>query len=250
MAMRDEFKGSLQKELIDERKSPLSKYRNLFIGDKGLIFFLKYELIMLLFSWIPGAVGFFLRKIFYPCLFKKVGRGVVFGRNITLRHPHKISLGQNTFIDDNVVLDAKGEANQGIIIGDNVYIGRNTILSCKEGSIFIADYCNISANCSLLAETEIKLEKYCFLAGHCYLVAGGNHSFDRRDVPIMFQPSFSRGGIKISEDVWLGAGVIVLDGVSIGHGCVIGAGAVVTESLPEFSIAVGLPAKKVKERGK
>lgn len=246
--MKKKFKGSLQKELINQKKSPGAKYRRLFIGEKGLFYFLKYEIIILLFSWIPGALGFFLRKLFYPCLLNKVGRGVVFGRNITLRHPYKISLGANTFIDDNVVLDAKGEENQGIFIGDNVYIGRNTILSCKEGSIFIDDYCNLSANCSLLSETQIKLGKYCFLAGHCYLVAGGNHSFDRRDIPIMFQPSFSRGGIEIKEDVWLGAGVIVLDGVTIGQGCVVGAGAVVTDSLPEFSIAVGLPAKRVKER--
>lgn len=247
--MKEEFSGSVQKELISTKKSFFSKYSSLFLGRKSLFYFLKFELIMLFFSGIPGALGFFLRRIFYPGLFKKVGKGVVFGRNLTLRHPHKISLGENAFLDDHVVLDAKGVKNEGIHIGDNAFIGRNTILSCKEGSIFLDDYSNISANCTLLSETEIRMGKYCFLAGHCYLVAGGNHSFDSLSVPIMFQPSLSKGGIKIEEDVWLGAGVIVLDGVSIGKGTVVGAGSLVKDPLPEYCIAAGTPAKKIKDRG-
>jgi len=246
--MNKEFRGSIQKELIDEGKSSFEKYSSFFWGTKNFFKFLRFEIIVLLFSWLPGGAGFFLRRLFYPSLFKRVGKGVIFGRNITLRHPQKISLGDNTFIDDNVVLDAKGEKNKGIRIGKNVYIGRNTILSCKEGSISLDDYCNLSANCSLLSETEIRLGKYCFLAGQCYLVAGGNHTYEDISIPIMFQPSFTKGGIRIDEDVWLGAGVIVLDGVTIGKGSVVGAGSVVTGSLNEYSIAVGAPAKKIKDR--
>ncbi len=246
--MKDDFRGSVQKELVEKKGSFFSKYSTLFPGTKGFFSFLRYECVILLFSGMPGAPGFFLRKVFYPSLFDKVGKGVVFGRNITVRHPKKITIGSNTFIDDNVVLDAKGEENRGIAIGENVYIGRNTILSCKEGSIFLEDYCNISANCMLLSETEIRLGKYCFLAGQCYLVAGGNHTFDDTSIPIMFQPSYSKGGITIGEDVWLGAGVIVLDGANIGSGTVVGAGAVVTESLPEYCIAVGSPAQKIRDR--
>ena len=246
--MKSDFRGSVQKELIEKKGSFFSKYSTLFLGQKGFFSFFRYECVTLLFSGMPGALGFFLRKVFYPSLFKKVGKGVVFGRNITVRHPKKISIGDNTFIDDNVVLDAKGEENQGITIGANVYIGRNTILSCKEGSIFLEDYCNISANCMLLSETEIRLGQYCFLAGQCYLVAGGNHVFDDISVPIMFQPSYSKGGITVGEDVWLGAGVIVLDGANVGKGTVVGAGAVVTESLPEYCIAVGSPAQKIRDR--
>jgi acetyltransferase-like isoleucine patch superfamily enzyme len=248
MEMAKEFHGSTQKELLAEKKSLFTKYTELFLGEKSFWKLLRFELIQLFFSWIPGALGLVLRKISYPCLFNNVGKGVVFGRNITLRHPQKISVGANCFIDDNVVLDAKGKENRGLELGENVYVGRNSILSCKEGSIFIADYCNISANCSLLSETEIKLGKYCFLAGYCFLVAGGNHSFDNITTPIMFQPSFTKGGILIADDVWLGAGVIVLDGVTIGQGSVVGAGSVVTQPLPEYSVAVGSPAEKIKDR--
>lgn len=241
-------KTSVQKALLDEEKSAFKKYGDLFVGKGGFFQFLKYECIVFLFSWMPGALGIFLRKIFYRFLLRRMGRGVALGRNITVRHPHKISIGDRSFIDDYAVLDAKGEKNPGITIGQNVIVGRNTILSCKGGSICLEDYANISANCSLLSETKIVVGKYTFLAGHCYLVAGGNHSFSRTDIPIMFQPSLTKGGISIGEDCWLGASVTVLDGVTLGKGSVIGAGAVVLGSLPEYSVAVGNPAKKIKDR--
>jgi acetyltransferase-like isoleucine patch superfamily enzyme len=246
--MPQEYPASTQKELIDRSKRLSAKYRSLFIGQKGLWAILKYEFVTMFVCAAPGAIGLWLRKIFYPRLMKSVGKGVVFGRNITLRHPHKIAIGDNSFIDDNAVLDAKGEANEGIRVGANVYIGRNTALSCKEGSIFLDDYVNISANCSLLSETKIRLGRYSFLAGECYLVAGGNHRITDTTAPIMFQPSLDKGGIAIGEDVWLGAGVIVLDGVSIGRGSVVGAGAVVAASLPDFSYAVGSRALRISDR--
>jgi acetyltransferase-like isoleucine patch superfamily enzyme len=241
-------KWSVQKSLMDQRESSFKKYLSLFIGKKSLWQFIKYEIIVFLFSWIPGALGLFLRRIFYPLILKKVGKGVAFGHHITLRHPHRISIGDYSFIDDYAVLDAKSEKSQGISFGENVIVGRNSILSCKGGSIRLDDYANISSSCTLLSETAISIGMYAFLAGHCYLVAGGNHSFDRTDIPIMFQPSLAKGGISIGEDCWLGASTIVLDGVSLGKGCVIGAGAVVTKSLPAFSIAIGIPAKKIRSR--
>lgn len=246
--MNTEFQASIQKELLSGKKSLPTKYSSLVVGEKGLWKLLRFEAVNFFFSRVPGALGLALRKIFYPCLFKKVGKGVIFGRNITLRHPCKIVLGDNCVIDDNVVLDAKGEKNEGLRLGDNVYIGRNTILSCKEGSISIGEYTNISANCSLLSETEITLGRYCFLAGHCYLVAGGNHSFEDVSRPMMFQPSQSKGGIRLGDDVWLGAGVIVLDGASIGQGTVIGAGAVVTGPLPEYVVAVSSRRQVITDR--
>ena len=246
--MSTEFPSSAQKELLSEKKSLSAKYSSLVVGEKGFWKLFRFELINLLFSRVPGALGLALRRIFFPCLFQKVGKGVVFGRNITLRHPHKVVLGDNCVIDDNVVLDAKGEKNYGLRLDGNVYIGRNTILSCKQGSISIGEYSNLSANCSLLSETEIILGRYCFLAGHCYLVAGGNHSFDDVSRPIMFQPSLSKGGIRLGDDVWLGAGVIVLDGASIGRGTVVGAGAVVTGSLPEYVVAVSSRRQVITDR--
>jgi acetyltransferase-like isoleucine patch superfamily enzyme len=245
--MAKDVYGSIQKELGDGRKSLGGKYRDIFIGRPGLAAFLKYEFLTCL-SGFPGALGYALRKAFYPTLLGEVGKGVVFGRYLTFRHPHKVRIGAGTVIDDYAVLDAKGEENEGIIVGAQAYIGRNAILSCKEGSIRLGDHTNISANCTLLSETEINLGSYCFLAGNCYLVAGGNHSFVDVSKPIMLQPSLAKGGIRIGDDVWLGAGVIVLDGVAIGSHSVVGAGSVVSINLSEYAFARGSRALKIEDR--
>ena len=245
--MAKDVYGSIQKELGDGRKSLGGKYRDIFVGRRGPLALLKYELLTWL-SGISGAFGYWLRKTLYPSLLGEVGRGVVFGRHLTFRHPHKIHIGSGTVIDDYAVLDAKGEDNEGIIVGAQVYIGRNAILSCKEGSIRLGDHTNVSANCTLLSETEIILGQYCFLAGNCYLVAGGNHSFADLATPVMFQPSLLKGGIRIDDDVWLGAGVLVLDGVTIGRTSVVGAGSVVTGPVPEFSFARGARQLKILDR--
>jgi acetyltransferase-like isoleucine patch superfamily enzyme len=86
------------------------------------------------------------------------------------------------------------------------------------------------------------------LANDVQLVCG-NHTFDRRDLPIRAQPTEERP-IVIGDDVWLGASTIVLGGVTVGRGSVVAAGAVVTRSLPAYSIARGVPAEIVGTRGK
>ena len=64
----------------------------------------------------------------------------------------------------------------------------------------------------------------------------------------MNQPLTTRGDIKVDNDAWLGFGVIVLSGVRIGEGAIIGAGSVVTRSIPDGAIAMGVPARVVKMR--
>jgi acetyltransferase-like isoleucine patch superfamily enzyme len=85
-------------------------------------------------------------------------------------------------------------------------------------------------------------------AAYCYIIAGGNHGVDRTDVAIIQQDSFSKGGVTIEDNAWLGAGVKVLDGVTIGHDAVAGAGSVVNRDIPAFTIAAGIPARVLKDR--
>lgn len=237
-----------QKYIIDEKKGAREKYKNLFLGSVGFFYFIKYELVITLFSSIPGAMGFLLRKIFFPKLFKKTGKGVIFGKNMTIRHPKKIEIGNNVVFDDNTVVDAKGEQNRGISIGNNVLIGRNTIVSCKGGDITIDDYSNIGPNNTLISESTLNIGKYVFTAGQSYIIAGGNHSFEDRETPIWFQPSVSKGGVNIEDDIWIGASSTILDGVTIKKGSIVGAGSLVIKNIPSYSIAVGNPAKVIKKR--
>jgi acetyltransferase-like isoleucine patch superfamily enzyme len=238
----------LRSRIVDPSITPFRKYQTFMVGSRSFSFLLKYEILTGLFGFVPGVLGLILRKFFYPLLLKRVGRNVIFGRNITIRHPKKIIIGNNVVIDDNCVLDAKGEDNQGIIIGDNVFISRNSIISCKEGDIEIGNDSNIGTNCLIHSETSLKIGSYVLIAAYCYIVAGGNHDFDKTEIPIILQPSISKGGIIIKDDVWLGADVKVLDGSDIGKGTIIGAGSVVNSELSEFSVAVGIPAKVVKKR--
>ena len=109
----------IQKELF-KQGSKLGKYQELVLGEKGLFQLIKYELIVLLTSWMPGAFGLLLRSKLYPLLLGRVGRNVTFGTGVVLRHPKKIYIGDNVVIDDQCVLDAKGSDNRGIFIGNGI----------------------------------------------------------------------------------------------------------------------------------
>ncbi len=232
--------------MTDEKKSPLQKYQETVIGKSGLGSLIKFELIMLLCSWIPGALGFLLRKMLYPLLFGDVGRGVVFGQHIVLRHPHKIKIGNHVVIDDHCVLDAKGSQTQDVIIGDNVIVSRGCILSAKNGKLSIGENTNFGANCLVYAVKEIIIGRDTLFAAQCY-VGGSMYHIERTDIPPIQQGSYANG-VTIGHGCWLGAGVKVLDGVCVGDGVVLGSGAVVNKDIDAFTVAVGVPAKVIKQR--
>ncbi len=245
--------SELRAMLKDEKTGALTKYMLLVLGRKSLLQLAWFELVMLLTQNLPGALGILLRRKLWRTLLAHTGRNVVIGRGVTVRHPHRIRLGDNVVIDDYAVLDAKGTQEVAIDIGADTVIGRNTVLSCKSmgsnsGRFVLAERVNISCNCTLISETEFKIGTKVLIAGHCYLIAGGNHGTDRTDAPILDQPMFEKGGVTIEDHAWLGANVTVLDGVTIGRDSVIAAGAVVTQTVPAFTIAGGVPAKVLKDR--
>jgi acetyltransferase-like isoleucine patch superfamily enzyme len=187
-----------------------------------------------------------LRAKLYPFLLGACGRNVVFGANVTLRHPGKIRIGDDVAIDDNCVLDAKGRGNAGIVIGRRVFLGRNTVVACKDGDIVLEDGVNISYHCSVFSASRVRIGADTLLAAYCYLV-GGSHEFGRVDVPVIDQARSSRG-IEIGRGCWLGTRVTVLDGVTVGHDVIVGAHAVVTDDVAPLSVAAGIPARVVRKR--
>jgi acetyltransferase-like isoleucine patch superfamily enzyme len=227
-------------------RSRRERYADLVVGREGWGPLLAYELIVLVSSWIPGALGLFLRSKLYPLILGRVGQNVAFGANIVLRHPHKIHIGNNVVIDDNCCLDAKGSTNRGITIADGVFLGRNTILSCKNGNIDLGEEANIGFNVEIFSAADVRVGARTLIAAYTYLV-GGDHLFDRVDVPVLQQGRTARG-IDVGENVWLGAHVVITDGSRIGRDAVIGAGAVVIGDVPEFNIAAGVPARIVRDR--
>jgi acetyltransferase-like isoleucine patch superfamily enzyme len=236
----------VQDELARPGVSARDKYAALIVGKRGMGALIKHELVVLFSQHVPGALGLVLRKNLYPLLLGSCGRNVVFGQNVVLRHPHKIRIADNVVIDDNCLIDAKGESNTGIRIGSGVFVGRNTILSCKNGDIELADGANIGFNCEIFSASRVTVGRSALMAAYCYLI-GGDHDFSDTSRPVLDQARKS-AGISIGDGAWLGAGAKVLDGVAIGAHAVIGAGAVVRESVPERATAVGVPARIVGTR--
>jgi acetyltransferase-like isoleucine patch superfamily enzyme len=232
-----------QDQLFRSGGSARAKYSALIVGRPGLGALLKYESIVLLAQAVPGALGLVLRRTCYRWLLGSCGHNVIFGQNVVLRHPHKIHIGDNVVIDDNCLIDAKGDANDGIRIGRGVFIGRNSILSCKNGDIEIGDGANLGFNCEVFSASRVRVGADTLLAAYAYLV-GGDHSAGDLTRPVIEQPRRS-AGIDVGAGVWIGAGATVFDGVRVGDRAVVGAGAVVRDDVPAGATAVGVPARVV-----
>lgn len=192
-----------------------------------------------------------LRGLLWRWRFKRCGRRLYVGRRVRIEFPRFLALGADCFIADGVYLNALslegyrlgdhvrlregvwtqatsalGDPGVGLWIGDNTYIGPGCILGAG-GGIEIGSDVTVGAHADFLAE---------------------NHVFNDLAKKINEQP-VSRKGIRVGDDCWIGNRAILLDGVAVGRGCVIGAGAVVTEDLPENSVAAGVPARVVRRRG-
>lgn len=229
--------------------SKMAQYQDLVIGRRGFWPLLRFELVILLVSRIPGALGILLRSKLYPLILGRVGRGVVFGTNLSFRHPHKIRIGDGCVIDDNCLLDAKGAHNQGIVLEDHVFLGRNTILSCKDGDIVLERNVNFGFNCDVFSANRVVIGADTVIAAYVYILSGGSYQLDRTDIPISDQYDLSTSQpTVVGPGSWLAAAVTILEGVSIGRGAVVGAGAVVNHDVPDFGIAVGVPARTVRVR--
>ena len=239
--------GKAQEQVFDRNKSAREKYAELVVGRPGIGALLRHEMVTLASQHIPGAFGLAMRKLLYPLLLGSCGRNVIFGQNVVLRHPHKIHIGDNVMIDDNCLIDAKGSSNKGITIGSGVFVGRNSILSSKNGDIDLADGVNIGFNCEVFSASRVSIGRDTLLAAYCYVI-GGDHDWSDPAQSVLEQGRVS-AGVSIGAGAWLGAGAKVLDGAAVGDRAVIGAGAVVKGSVPEGAIAVGMPAKVIGTRG-
>jgi acetyltransferase-like isoleucine patch superfamily enzyme len=229
--------------------SAFARYQSVIIGKRGLWGLLYYECCVWL-SWMPGALGLMLRKLFWPRLFGSCGEGVQFGTNITLMHPHRIHLGARTVIGNGCILDARNpDSDHAIVIGAETILSHGVMISAKNSCITIGQNGGLGPYTVLqAAQDSVHLGDDVIIAAQCYVGAGGDYYRDRLDVPIAKQGARRTGDTWLQDGAWLGAGVTVLGGLTIGEHSIVGAGSVVTTSLPSTAVCVGIPARVVRWR--
>jgi acetyltransferase-like isoleucine patch superfamily enzyme len=156
----------------------------------------------------------------------------------------ELHLGRHIFIGDRVAI-YKANSGGSVTIGNYTHINQDTIIETGEGGyLTIGSGTHIQPRCQLSAyKGSIEIGSTVQIAPNCAFYPY-DHGFLPGE-PIAKQPLKTRGGIVVGDDAWLGFGVTVLDGVRIGKGAVIAAGAVVTRSIPDAGIAAGVPARLI-----
>ena len=154
--------------------------------------------------------------------------GIKIGSNVQLQFGQLFARGYNGKKGD-IILNNDCQLSKGVVLkayGGRITVGSNT---------FLGEYVCIYGH------GDVQIGENTLIAMHTCILSS-NHTIPDKGTLIRSQGDI-RLPVKIGSDVWLGAGVKVLGGVDIGNGCVVGAGAVVNKSLPDYAIAVGVPAR-------
>ena len=172
------------------------------------------------------------------------------GAGVELRNRRYIHFGMGVTLGKYVTID--GLSRDGVVIADGVNIGPYTVIEASGiitnlgKGIQIGEFSGIGAFSFIGGAGGVTIGKNVIM-GQWVGFHPENHVFDRTDIPIRLQ-GVTRHGIVIEDDCWIGAKATFLDGVHVGTGCVIAAGAVVRGDIPSYSIAAGVPAKVIKSR--
>ena len=163
------------------------------------------------------------------------------------------SVGDNAYIMSNIYV----RGGQKIIIGNNFYCYwgvRIETYSCHNGmkfnpQIIIGNNVSINPDCHIGAINRIEIHDGVLMASRVFITDHFHGKINREELLVSPQKRilFAKGTVIIKKNAWLGEGVAVMPGVTIGENSVIGANAVVTKDIPDNSIAVGIPAKVIKQ---
>lgn len=157
----------------------------------------------------------------------------------------RITWDRGTFVHPHAQLSAKPGGR--IRIGQHGHIHAQANLLAYDGHITIGNHVTVNPFCLLYGHGGLTIGDNVLIASHTTLIPA-NHGFDDPNTLIRLQGE-TRQGIVIEDDVWLGTHVSVLDGVTIGRGAVVAAGAVVTKDVAPYTIVGGVPARVLRQRG-
>ncbi|WP_439816316.1 acyltransferase [Zavarzinia sp. CC-PAN008] len=156
----------------------------------------------------------------------------------------RVAVGRGSYIAGGASLIA--DRGTAITLGPRAMVLQGAIIATYGGNIRIGRNVGINPYCVLYGHGGLTIGDDVLIAAHTIIIPA-NHRFERTDVPINAQGIRARG-VVIEDDVWLGARVTVLDGVRIGRGAVVAAGAVVTKDVAPMTIVAGVPAAPIGRR--
>lgn len=178
-------------------------------------------------------------------IIKNKNRGAIIEDGIrVLGDPTKIKLADGCFIEEGVLFDLQGGGE--IILGEQCSIRAGAILSTYGGIIRFGKFSGVQHYSVIYGHGGLEVGDYVRIAAHCVIIPA-NHSTVLNGIPIHHQPE-TKHGIRIGNDVWIGAGATILDGVKLGNGVVVAAGAVVNKAVESDCIVGGVPAKVLGKR--
>lgn len=186
---------------------------------------------------IPHPFGTLLRKLIYPLTLARVGKKLSIFQGVQLLGASAMEFGNNVQILRDTYLEIRN-INSFIYLGNGVCLDRGVDIRTAGSDcwIEIGDNSYLGPYVCMAGPGNIKIGQNVLIASHSGVYANNHRDY-----------GLSREGIEIEDNCWIGSGVRILDGVTIGRGSVIGAGAVVTKNIPRDSIAVGVPAKPIKQ---
>jgi acetyltransferase-like isoleucine patch superfamily enzyme len=191
-----------------------------------------------------------LRGFYYKCFIKHSSGLIFVGRHCKIKHCHKITTGKTITIGDNVEINAL--CLEGITLGNNVTILRNTVIECTGNiknigvGLIVGNDVGIAQNCFIQVRGKVIIGSH-VMFGPNVSIFSENHGFTSLETPMIGQPTI-RGEVVIEDDVWLGTRSVILSGIRIGKGSIIAAGALVNRDIPPYSIVAGVPGKVIKSR--
>ncbi len=177
-------------------------------------------------------------------------RQILYNKRKQLFNYLRFGLNQNIVIGKNCNIDCK--AKMTINYGGSIKIGNNTellpysLIMTYGGNIEIGQNCSINPFTIIYGHGNVKIGDYVLIAGGTMIIPN-NHIYKNKNTPIALQGN-DKKGIIIEDDVWIGHGCTILDGIKIGKGSVIAAGSVVNNDVEEYSVVGGIPALLIKKR--
>lgn len=241
--------ADVRSRVQDSSKSAFARYQEVVVGKRGVLPLIIFELVTLLTAYLPGALGLIARRVFMGRLFRRAGSSLVLGPGLTLRHPGRVVIGDRFAIDESGVLDARSDEEIAIEIGDDVLCSQNVTLVAKGGSIRLRDRVQLGIFTTVFSAPSCPVEIGDAVAvGPYSFIGGASYNTGDLNVPISEQGHKFRGGVRVGAGTLVYGRATILDGVTIGKGAIVASGAVVTQDVPDYGIAAGVPAKLIGSR--